>query len=340
MFPMGAMNLQWPVIGACLAVLAVAGREQGRWMGFWSWLAVLAGAAPVLMVLVPLIEGLWLAMGLGLAAAVGATVALALVMLFPVFDALREPNPWWAPVGAMMAGGAFLAAGVTLAGPSADRPAPSTLVYALDRESGTAWWGTDPSRGETDPGTIWAEAAVGPFGVTTGAGAGAGAEAGQAAEADGAAAGGGSPAQDSLRAFTPGGRAYAVAVANAVEIAAPVVEVLGAAGGGAGDEVEGATVGGAGAEADAGSAAGSGLGAGGQETGVIRVAVRSAIGAEMMLFRFDDANTRPVAVNGRRLPPGAFTGRIEHWGAPAAASCWTSPAGSTADRSAAPFASR
>lgn len=200
MFPMAAVNLQWPAIAGCAGALAVVGLERRRRIGFLRWAAVLLAAVPVVAVLLPLTEGAWMAMGLELAAGLAVLMGVAFVSLVPTLDLLREPNGWWAPVGVLMAGGAFLTVGVSTAAPSADRPAPSTLVYALDRETGSAWWGTDPSRGESDPGVAWAEAAVGPF------------------DAPGA--------PDSLRSFTPRRVSYAAAPAEVADVPLPLVAVV------------------------------------------------------------------------------------------------------------------
>ena len=260
MFPMAAMNLQWPAIAACVGALALVGLVRHQRMGPLRWIVVLLAAIPVVVVLTPLVQGVWAAMGLGMAAGLALLVGLAFVLLLPALDALREPNGWWAPAGLLAAGGAFLAVGVSTAAPSADRPAPSTLVYAFDHETGSAWWGTDPSRDASDPGVAWAAMAVGPFGELS--------------------------AADSLHGFAPGGLGYAVAQADAVDVPPPSISVVADSAG----------------PADA-----------------VRVAVASAIGAEMMLFRFDaDGAAVPTAVNGRELPGAARPTSVEHWGTPEA----------------------
>lgn len=259
MFPMAAMNLQWPAIAGCVGALAVVGLGRRQRMGFVRWLFVLLAAIPVVVVFTPLTEGVWTAMGLELAVGIAVLMGIAFVALVPALDLLAEPNGWWAPVGVLMAGGAFLVVGMSTAAPSADRPAPSTLVYALDHESGSAWWGTDPSRDESDPGVAWAAVVAGPFDATS--------------------------ALDVVRELTPGRRGYAVAQAEAVGTPLPSVAVV----------VDSAGTG-----------------------DVLRLAVNSVIGAEMMLFRFDDEGAGPTAVNGRELPGGGSSASVEHWGAPEA----------------------
>ena len=257
MFPMAAMNLQWPAIAGCVGALAVVGLERTGRMGLVRWLLVLLAAIPVVVVFTPLTESVWTAMGLELAVGIAVLIGIAFVAMVPTLDVLREPNGWWAPVGILLAGGASLAVGMSTATPSADRPAPSTLIYAFDHETGSAWWGTDPSRDESDPGVAWAAVAAGPFDVSS--------------------------APDVVRELTPGRRSYAVAQADAVDAPPPSVAVV-ADSAGAGD--------------------------------VLRLAVTSVIGAEMMLFRFDDEGAGPTAVNGRELPGGGRPASVEHWGAP------------------------
>ena len=166
MFPMAAMNFQWPALAGCLGALVVAGMPPEQRMGLARWLGVVVAALPVVVVLTPLTEGVWAAMGLAAAVGLGVLLGLAFAMLLPALDPLREPNGWWAPALGLLAGGAFLMVGVSTATPSAERPAPSTLVYLLDHESGAAYWGTDRNRDDSDPGVQWASSAVGPFALS------------------------------------------------------------------------------------------------------------------------------------------------------------------------------
>ncbi|MDE2980674.1 MAG: M20/M25/M40 family metallo-hydrolase [Gemmatimonadota bacterium] len=164
MFPMAAVNFQWPVLAGCIGALAVAGLPSDGRMGILRWLVALLATLPVVAVLVPLSQSVWLAMGLVLAPAIVMLAWLVCVLILPALEVVREPNGWWAPVAGLLLAGAFLAVGMSTATPSAARPAPSTLVYALDRETGTAYWGTDPTRDTSDPGVVWAVGAVGSFG--------------------------------------------------------------------------------------------------------------------------------------------------------------------------------
>ncbi len=199
MFPMAAMNLQWPALGGCVGAVAVAGLARDQRMGPVRWAVVLVATVPVLVTLTPLTEGVWAAMGIR-GAFVPVLTGLLVVMLLPALDAMREPNGWWAPLAVAVAAGSFFAVAVSAARPSPDRPAPSTLVYALDRETGFAYWGTNPYRDDSDPGVAWATAALGPF----------------APPVD----------PDPLAEFGKGGANYALAPADPVELSPPSVTVV------------------------------------------------------------------------------------------------------------------
>ncbi|MCY3548330.1 MAG: M20/M25/M40 family metallo-hydrolase [Gemmatimonadetes bacterium] len=195
-FPMAAVNLQWPVLAGCIGAFALVGLPGDGRLGVLRWLVVLLATLPVIAVLVPLTESVWLAMGLVLAPAIAVLAGLALILVLPALEVAREPNGWWAPVTGFVLAGAFLGVGMSTATPSATRPAPSTLVYALDRESGSANWGTDPTRDASDPGVAWAAEAVGAFG-------------------------------DVLQSdLTPEGIPYAFATADPVDLLPPTVAVV------------------------------------------------------------------------------------------------------------------
>lgn len=297
-FPMAAVNIQWPALAGCAGALVVTKVGRNGRAGLLRWIGAVVAALPVVVVLTPLTEAVWLAMGLGPAPLVAALVGLLLLQIVPLLDTQREPNGWWAPVAGLVLTGIFLAVGMSTARPSADRPAPSTLVYLMDRETGSAWWGTDPDRDASDPGVAWASAAVGPFD------AGGSGEVREAVDAEDP----GESAQvaqvrtftrsdetavrrammtarpaEALRTFTSDYVRYALAAAEPAEIPPPDVAVV------------------------TDSAAAGGL---------LRISVTSRIGAEMMLFRPGDTSARLAAINGKTVPGGEGSWRMEHWGEP------------------------
>ena len=302
-FPMAAVNFQLPALAGCIGALAVTRVAPDARLGLLRWLGVLLAALPVLAVLTPLSEAVWLVMGLGpapaAAPAVAALIGLVFLQIIPLLDTLREPNGWWAPVAGLVLAGVFLAVGMSTANPSPDRPAPSTLVYLQDRETGTAYWGTDPTRDDSDPGVAWAAAAVGPFDIG---------RPGEAGDALDTASASGEPGRsrevrtftrgdeaavrrtmmvlrpaDALRVFNTSDVRYALAAAEPIGLAPPTVAV-----------VTESTVG----------------------PGVLRVSITSAIGAEMMLFRSTSEGPDLVALNGKIIPRRTSPWYMEHWGVP------------------------
>jgi hypothetical protein len=162
--PLAAMNLQWPLAAALLSI-AVMGLLRSRSAGRFAWIVALVLAVPVLAMLEPVVELVWLAMTIQLLAPIAVLMAIALQLCLPALDSLRHPNSWWAPaVGVVVAAGAFGVA-ISSSDPSDDRPAPSTLVYAYEHGTGRAMWATDPKADPTlDALAVdWASTGIGGF---------------------------------------------------------------------------------------------------------------------------------------------------------------------------------
>ena len=163
--PLGAMTLQWPFLGAVIGALATVWLTRGGQVGMVAWIVLLLTAFPVAALLAPLVELLWLSMSLRLGGVLGGLVGLTAILVMPLLEVIRrEPNRWWFSVASVTALAACLAMAVRNATPSAERPAPSTLIYLVDRDAGSAAWGTDGTRTAEAPGVVWAAAQVGPFG--------------------------------------------------------------------------------------------------------------------------------------------------------------------------------
>lgn len=128
-----APNLQGPVAAGLLAVLVVSVVGPGRDGGWVSWVLTLLMALPVLAFLVLVIDLVWVAMTFSLAPGIGAALVIMLLLMAPALDALNTPNRWWAPAVSMVACAVFVLLGARTATPSADRPAPSTLIYIQDQ---------------------------------------------------------------------------------------------------------------------------------------------------------------------------------------------------------------
>jgi hypothetical protein len=159
--PLTAFELQVAALTGVLAVGVAAttgGSDVWGRPGTWVRVALLLLALPALLVLVPLFQGLWIAMSLRMAPALGVLVVVIVACTLPAMGGLGEPNRWWAPVTGVILGFVAVVGGILQAGPSAERPVHSTLLFALDREGDEAVWAT-----REDPGFRWAENQVGPF---------------------------------------------------------------------------------------------------------------------------------------------------------------------------------
>jgi hypothetical protein len=153
--------------GSYLAALpALAGALGGiaavLTRGWWSVLAVTAGAAVAVVILLPTVIMLFPALGLGTAGA-GAFLAVLLgLALLPVvdlihpeaagqrgLDALRARRRGALPaLAAAVAVVAFSAAGLSADRFDATHPALTQLMYALDADSGTAQWISDEAHAQ------------------------------------------------------------------------------------------------------------------------------------------------------------------------------------------------
>jgi hypothetical protein len=147
--PTAAANLQWPALFAAAGAAVVAGIGRGARMGIVRWLLLIVLAAATLAFVTPLVELVWLAFGLAAAALAGALVALPALLLLPLLDAFRQPNGIGATVAALAAAALLGATGVMQARPTPERPGPSTLIWALDHDSASAFWATLPDGGES-----------------------------------------------------------------------------------------------------------------------------------------------------------------------------------------------
>jgi hypothetical protein len=194
--PLAAANLHWPALAGSVAALAAARTRSTARLDVLRWPILLAGAVIAVAFFVPLVELLWLAMSLAAAAPIGALLGLLVVLVIPALERSRAPYPWALPVACLLVGLVALGVGVVRASPAPDRPAPSTLIYTLDRGTGMARWATDGARSTAHPGVAWAIERIEGFG---------------------------DPAP--LAGFGIGERPYRTAPARAAELPAPEVTV-------------------------------------------------------------------------------------------------------------------
>ena len=164
--PLAAMNLEWPVAAALLSVLwvTVMGEQTTEMLG---WFLAVLFSVPVLSFFVPVAELLWIAMTFEFAPVLGILIAIGLYLCLPALDSVLRLNSWWAPAGGIIVVGAALGFGILNSQTTAERPAPSTLVYAYEHGTPEALWATDPILDTMDlPAREWAvERTGGAFGL-------------------------------------------------------------------------------------------------------------------------------------------------------------------------------
>ena len=150
------MNLEWPVGAALISVLWVTLMGQQSTEVFGLFLTMLF-SVPVLSFFVPVAELLWIAMTFEFAPVLGILIAIGLYLCLPALDSVLRLNSWWAPAGGIIVVGAALGFGILNSQTTAERPAPSTLVYAYEHGTPEALWATDPVIDTMDlPAREWA----------------------------------------------------------------------------------------------------------------------------------------------------------------------------------------
>ncbi|MFL6097547.1 MAG: M28 family peptidase [Blastococcus sp.] len=153
--PGGSYLTAWPALaGAGAGIVAAATDNRAVRLG-----AALVGGAVAVVVLAPTVALFFPALGLRTAAVPGLFVALLAVALLPAVELVfADPDEkprrgGWLPNAAVPATAVVLAVACAAVGLSVDRfdaahPVPSQLAYALDRDTGQAWWAST----ESDPG--------------------------------------------------------------------------------------------------------------------------------------------------------------------------------------------
>ena len=150
--PGGSYLTAWPALaGAVAGIVAAATDNRAVRLG-----AALVGGAVAVVVLAPTVYLFFPALGLHTAAVPGLFVALLTVALLPAFEWVfpdpdeRPRRGGRLPSAAVPATAVVLAVACAAIGLSVDRfdtahPVPSQLAYALDRDTGRAWWASTES---------------------------------------------------------------------------------------------------------------------------------------------------------------------------------------------------
>ncbi len=138
--PLMSLDFKIPALAAVVGVAAASlfGGGTRAPLPVWARILLLAAALPALAIVVPLVEGLWVALSLRAWIGLAFLSAVGFAALLPALDGAGEPNRWWAPGVAFVVSGALFAGGLLLGGPGPERPLRSTLLYAVDREEDLA----------------------------------------------------------------------------------------------------------------------------------------------------------------------------------------------------------
>ncbi len=137
--PGAAYVFTWPLLFA-LAGLAFLTARGGNVHSWPAALILWATAAPAIVMTGPLIEQLFVAMTMAVAAAPAHFTGLLLGLLIPLVELAGGPRRWWLPATAAGVSVACLIAGATVAGFDTAHPKPDSLFYGLDADTGTAAW--------------------------------------------------------------------------------------------------------------------------------------------------------------------------------------------------------
>jgi hypothetical protein len=155
--PGGSYLTAWPaLVGALTGILAALTASR-----VVRVLAALVSGAVGVLVLAPTVSLFLPALGLSGGVAPAFVVALLAVALLPAFELLfpdvdaTDATPGTrvaaavVPVVALLTAAALVVAGLSVDTFDAKHPVPSQLVYALDADTGTAWWAsTEENPGE------------------------------------------------------------------------------------------------------------------------------------------------------------------------------------------------
>ncbi len=161
--PGGSYLFVWPLLAGLLATVTAAFRPGGRSLLSALFLCVLS--LPAVFLFVPLLNGLYTALGFNSvgAALLSVTFALLFLLLFPFLDAVLEAAGKLLAIAALVAALILCIVAAKTTRFSPDHPKPSLLFYALDADTGRALWtsstnridswtaqyvGTTPSRGK------------------------------------------------------------------------------------------------------------------------------------------------------------------------------------------------
>jgi hypothetical protein len=149
--PGGSYLFVWPLLAGLLAMVTVAFRPVQ--LSFFRVLILCLLSLPVLVLFVPLLKGLYTALGFGSVgvSAMSLLFTCCLILLSPLWEVLLAGSRSLVPAAALLAAVCLSAAGAWTSRYDSTHPKPSMLAYVLDADTGKALWTSSAAR--LDPWT-------------------------------------------------------------------------------------------------------------------------------------------------------------------------------------------
>jgi MFS family permease len=142
-----SMLFVWPALFATVALDWLRARRQDDVLSGVDLMIFAVCAAVAILVFFPLVWGIYVGFSIAGAPVLAATVVLMFAFAVPLFDVAAHAHRWWLPSMAGCLAVVFTVVGIANARPGPARPVPEDLVYALDRDSGEAFWATSRANG-------------------------------------------------------------------------------------------------------------------------------------------------------------------------------------------------
>jgi hypothetical protein len=149
--PGGSYLFVWPLLAGLLATFIAAFRPER--LSLVSALILCVLSLPALLLFVPLLKGFFTALGFNSVGAplLSVTFGLLFLLLFPFLDSVLESAGKLLPIVALAAALILCIVAAKTTRYSPDHPKPSLLSYALDVDTGKAFWTSSTNR--IDPWT-------------------------------------------------------------------------------------------------------------------------------------------------------------------------------------------
>jgi hypothetical protein len=144
--PGGSYLLAWPLLFSLVALGYLFAAKDENHVSLKKQVVLTLCAVPSLVLLSPMIYQLFVALGLGAAAMLGALMVLSLGMIMPQRNLAAAPKRWLLPGGAAVASLLLIVAAVAGAGVNKDHPRQDSVFYALNADIEKAVWVSSDER--------------------------------------------------------------------------------------------------------------------------------------------------------------------------------------------------